>query len=315
MDKPIRNSTPEIWKDIADPKWSEHFEISNRGRLKAKAYVAIDGRIKAERIITAITVRAGKAFYRIIKRIDGFENRGILYVGEAVAKAFLKKPRKLILKWEDETGFNVMKYDYNYVVNINGNIKNNNDWNLMWGTRNDINKLPGDVVEVWKKVSEEFWATYFEVSDMGRFRSIERWVMKKNHTCREPYKEFLPSRIMKFRDNGKCENIMSNFRHKTGNVIHAQKSAYISREVLLAFVAKPKEDLMRFKKLGDKQYVRMDYEYKYSQNIDGDCTNNVKTNIRWATSYDIYLRKLENGMKDKMDLYKHAPRWLQSKNK
>ena len=109
--------------------------------------------------------------------------------------------------------------------------------------------------EVWKPVpGYEGW---YEVSDQGRVRSLDREISRRHDDARRAYK--VPGKLL------------ASFVTPTGHVtVHlARKWVYVHRIVLLAFVGPPEDYAMS---------TRVECRH-----IDGDPGNNVLRNLAWGT--------------------------------
>jgi len=133
-----------------------------------------------------------------------------------------------------------------------------------------------------------------------------------NHCCKNPYEELFHSRIMKLRDNKVHPHLFATLQRLNDKGEKVTASAYIAKEVAIAFIKKPKEKQAIY---DPKRNRFKEYEYVYVENIDGDRTNNYDWNLRWITPYDLHLKQKANGKKFIMDLYKHSPIWQNRKNK
>lgn len=104
--------------------------------------------------------------------------------------------------------------------------------------------------EIWKNVTEEEFANLYQVSNMGRVRSLDRV---------RPDGSLWKGRILKPRLNGGSYYYVS-LNHGT----NCQKKRYIHRLVALAFVENP---------LNKPQVSHK----------DENCLNNCASNLEWAT--------------------------------
>lgn len=110
--------------------------------------------------------------------------------------------------------------------------------------------------EIWKKVTIEPFSEYYEVSNLGRVRSLDREVLARN--CIRSYA--VKGTMLKQKTNKggyKYVNVCANGKHK---------SFRVHRLVALAFVENPKPE-----------------EYDIINHKDENKQNNVFTNLEWCT--------------------------------
>ena len=110
--------------------------------------------------------------------------------------------------------------------------------------------------EIWKKVTIEPFSEYYEVSNLGRVRSIDREVRAYN--CKRSYE--VKGIMLKQKTNKggyKCVDVYANGK---------RKSFRVHRLVALAFVENPNPE-----------------EYSIINHKDENKQNNAYTNLEWCT--------------------------------
>ena len=167
--------------------------------------------------------------------------------------------------------------------------------------------------EEWRDLVEPFWGEHFEVSNRGKIRSKDRTLMTGNRWGNR-YEQFYPGKEMLIRTNNIEPHLFSSITRRDKNGDRFQKSAYIAKEVALAFIPRPKGPIARYKPIkGTPYFKRTDHYERYVENIDGVYTNCEVSNLRWMTGYELHLKQVKNGRIIKMDLYKHSPIWKKRK--
>jgi len=163
-------------------------------------------------------------------------------------------------------------------------------------------------VEKWKDLVDPFWGKYYQVSDQGRFRSKGRTIrVVKNVVTGKDTRKF-KGRILKLGSNKVNPNLYIVVGVRVNGVKHSS-AKFIAKEVGLAFIPRPKEKQLIFKKVAEATYRKREYEYKYVENINRDYTNNKAKNLRWVTRHDLRERQIADGMKEHLELFKHSPQW------
>jgi hypothetical protein len=120
--------------------------------------------------------------------------------------------------------------------------------------------------EVWRPVVG--YEGLYEVSDMGRVRSMDRWLL-----CRDGQLQWHRSKVLKPLDNGKGYRGVS-----LSNLCESVKPIrlYVHSIVLESFIGPRPSD-------------------HQAAHGDGDRSNNRLSNLRWATVSDNNADKLDHG--------------------
>lgn len=118
--------------------------------------------------------------------------------------------------------------------------------------------------EIWKDV--QGYEGYYQVSNFGRFRSLDRVVIHGN------YELELKGKIFKGRDNKRGYLLVSLC--KDNNTLNS----YIHRLVATLYVSNP-------------------YNKKEVNHIDGNKLNNHYLNLEWCTRSDNLKHAYDNGLK------------------
>jgi hypothetical protein len=143
-------------------------------------------------------------------------------------------------------------------------------------------------IEKWERLADPFWGKLYEVSNQGRVREKEK-TNKKFFRNKEYEGKVLP-----FMYNDAHTLMFVILQHRTDDGEYLNKAAFVTNEVALAFIPKPREDEFNFRfVIVDKVYIKKSFDYVIVENIDGDYKNNNVSNIRWITEYDQYIKEKE----------------------
>lgn len=168
-----------------------------------------------------------------------------------------------------------------------------------------------DKKEIWKDL-KGIWGKIYQVSNHGRIRSKSRKVLNSNRYS--TYYINTPARIKKLRTNGIEKHLFTDLLCYDKDGKQIRKSAYVHKEVAIAFLTKP-NPVERIKQIQKTKYFKKtNLVYRYVEHIDGDHENNFTENLRWINQYDLYLKQIELGRKEKIDLYLHSPLYIKKFN-
>jgi NUMOD4 motif/HNH endonuclease/NUMOD1 domain len=199
----------EIWKDIKG--FENLYEVSNFGMVRRLEGILEDRlgrkRMVPERMLKLRKTSKGKYMVELCK-----DNKSkFSYIHRLVAEAFLPNPN-----------------NKSFVSHIDGYVDNNSAFNLKWETYTEISKLKkfskyvvgapeisitGE--ELWRDI--EGFETYYQVSNFGRVRSLNREIVKKRGGIIELKGRFMNIKlkkgysIVRLSKNGKRQNV---FMHR-----------------------------------------------------------------------------------------------------
>lgn len=149
-------------------------------------------------------------------------------------------------------------------------------------------------MEIWRKIKYKNFS-HFDVSNMGRIRSTDRVLHRKDGK-----KQNIKGRILKARTNNIEPHYFCELQCTVSGTI-LRKTVYVHKTVMEHFGKPPIKRKNKF-----QQYV---------EHIDGDYDNNHIDNLRWITWEQLYVKQMKNGRVECMDLYKHSSVWQKSQNK
>jgi len=164
--------------------------------------------------------------------------------------------------------------------------------------------------EQWKDL-QGVWGEAYQVSNKGRIKRKERIIKSSNGKA--SYTQTLSERILSQRTNNIHPHYFCDLGFTTTSGKFIRRSAYIHKEVALAFLNEPPPTIRNKRISNTKYYKQTTLKYRYVEHIDGDYSNNVPSNLRWINQYDLYKKQIKNGRKEIMDLFIYSP--LYSKNK
>lgn len=165
--------------------------------------------------------------------------------------------------------------------------------------------------EKWKDL-EGVWGEVYQVSNKGRMKRKQRTIHTSNG--RGDYFQTLPELILSQRTNGIHPHVFCDLGFTPNKGKFIRRSAYIHKEVAIAFLTPP-PTIIRKKQIGNsKYYKKSTLPARYVEHIDGDYTNNVPSNLRWINQLELYNKQIQKGRKPKMDLYTHSPLYKTKKD-
>lgn len=124
----------------------------------------------------------------------------------------------------------------------------------------------GYVMEKWKYI--EGYEGIYQVSDLGRIRSVDRYVKHSRGEFKKPKK----GKVLK-----QCDTSKSNYTTINLSKNGKTKTYYVHRLVALAFCVKEE----------GKNYVN---------HIDGNTRNNNYRNLEWCTAKENSRHMVKNGL-------------------
>ena len=135
-------------------------------------------------------------------------------------------------------------------------------------------------IEIWKDVNHPVFKDYYQVSNLGRLKCNGRYIdmgLGRNYWKNEKL-------IEKFRRNQHPHLFTSLYSPIEG---FKNKTAYIHKMVAEAFIDRPSES------------------HIYVTHIDGDCSNNIVSNLKWITASENSISNIINHPENRMKLKKH----------
>ena len=133
-----------------------------------------------------------------------------------------------------------------------------------------LNNKGYNMIENWKQCKG--FEEYYEVSDLGRVRTVAREFVKSNSR-----KCIVKERIL-------AQGNVRGYKSVTLKCDGVRKDMRVHRLVVMTFIGEPSKEMVN--------------------HIDGDKTNNVLSNLEWATRSENELHAYNNGLKKSTDLHK-----------
>ena len=126
--------------------------------------------------------------------------------------------------------------------------------------------------EIWREIPFEPWSEFYEVSNFGRVRSLDRYNIKTLSS----------GVVQQFFNKGKIlKNRLTRAGYARVNFYHSQygsKDMYIHRLVCMAFIGLPTDETMQI------------------NHKNGIKTDNHLSNLEWATPSNNIYHAHENGL-------------------
>jgi hypothetical protein len=114
--------------------------------------------------------------------------------------------------------------------------------------------------EIWKPLKDKFWGKYYEISNLGRVKSKQRIIKRKDGISFQKREQIIKSRT------NKIENYLFVDLIITIDGIYYRKTAYIHKLLAEVFIKNPKPK-----------------EYKIVTHIDENPLNNSLINLKWTS--------------------------------
>ena len=133
-----------------------------------------------------------------------------------------------------------------------------------------LNNKGCNMIENWKQCKG--FEGYYEVSDLGRVRTVARESVKSN------------GRKCIVKENVLSQANVRGYKKVTLKCDGVRKDMRVHRLVVMAFIGEPSKEMVNHK--------------------DGDKTNNVLSNLEWATRSENELHAYNTGLKKSTALHK-----------
>jgi hypothetical protein len=141
--------------------------------------------------------------------------------------------------------------------------------------------MRNEEVEIWKNVKDPVFEDYYQVSNLGRLRTKDRWVTRGGANNRYTYRAC--SKIVSVRRSQQNPHLFASLyagSHLTN------RTKYLHKLVAEAFLKRPSE------------------EHIFVTHLDENYDNNTVGNLKWITASENSKKNIEKYPENKMKLKK-----------
>ena len=136
--------------------------------------------------------------------------------------------------------------------------------------------------EIWKDVKDPIFKDYYQISNLGRLRTKDRWVTRGGSSNRYAYRAY--SKIVPGRRSQQNPHLFASLyagSHTTN------RTRYLHKLVAEAFLKKPSK------------------EHVFVTHVNENYDNNTVGNLKWITASENSKKNIEKYPENKMNLKKH----------
>ena len=133
------------------------------------------------------------------------------------------------------------------------------------------------MAEIWRKVKDPIFKDRYEISNLGRLRTIGRHVTRGGESNRYTY--FKASKIVSARRSKENPHLFASLYALDENGEKLNKTKYIHKLVAEAFIKCPSP------------------EHIFVTHLDGNYDNNMVSNLKWITASENSKSNIESTLR------------------